>query len=143
MLARARLRLTGAPENVAAADPAVLRAAAAGGAVPRAVDDTRHRRRLHHGRRDRRVLGLAATPPWSRALGSDAELEYYAESEFTGYYSENPAAVFAGTVWTNNAWIAAQCVLFGITGIWPIMVLVQNAVGVGTAAAIMTRVRTR
>ena len=40
-------------------------------------------------------------------------------------------------MWTNNAWIAAQCVLFGITGIWPLMVLVQNAVGVGTAAAVM------
>jgi uncharacterized membrane protein SpoIIM required for sporulation len=40
-------------------------------------------------------------------------------------------------VWTNNAWIAAQCVLFGVTGFWPIMVLVQNAVGVGTAAAVM------
>ena len=45
--------------------------------------------------------------------------------------------MFAGTVWTNNAWIAAQCVLFGITGVWPLMVLVQNAVGVGTAAAVM------
>ena len=45
--------------------------------------------------------------------------------------------MFAGTVWTNNAWIAAQCVLFGITGIWPLMALVQNAVGVGTAAAVM------
>jgi uncharacterized membrane protein SpoIIM required for sporulation len=45
--------------------------------------------------------------------------------------------VFAGTVWTNNAWIAAQCVLFGITGFWPVMVLIQNAVGVGTAAAVM------
>ena len=44
---------------------------------------------------------------------------------------------FAGTVWTNNAWIAAQCVLFGVTGIWPLMVLVQNAIGVGTAAAVM------
>lgn len=70
-------------------------------------------------------------------LGTQADLEQYADESFTGYYSENPAAVFAGTVWTNNAWIAAQCVLFGVTGIWPLMVLVQNAVGVGTAAAVM------
>jgi uncharacterized membrane protein SpoIIM required for sporulation len=71
------------------------------------------------------------------ALGDQADLQYYAEEEFTSYYTENPAAVFAGTVWTNNAWIAAQCVLFGITGIWPVMVLIQNAVGIGTAAAVM------
>jgi uncharacterized membrane protein SpoIIM required for sporulation len=80
---------------------------------------------------------VSRDPALVAALGDQASLEYYAEEEFTAYYSENPAAVFAGTVWTNNAWIAAQCVLFGITGIWPIMVLVQNAVSVGMAAAVM------
>ncbi|WP_396642992.1 stage II sporulation protein M [Microbacterium sp.] len=80
---------------------------------------------------------VAGDPALVAALGDRAGLQYYAEEEFTSYYSENPAAVFAGTVWTNNAWIAAQCVLFGITGFWPVMVLIQNAVGVGTAAAVM------
>jgi uncharacterized membrane protein SpoIIM required for sporulation len=80
---------------------------------------------------------IASNPAAVAALGDRADLEYYAEEQFTAYYSENPAAVFAGTVWTNNAWIAAQCVLFGITGIWPLLVLVQNAVGIGTAAAVM------
>lgn len=80
---------------------------------------------------------VARDPALVAVLGDRAGLQYYAEQEFTSYYSENPAAVFAGTVWTNNAWIAAQCVLFGITGFWPVMVLIQNAVGVGTAAAVM------
>lgn len=80
---------------------------------------------------------VAGDPALVAALGDRAGLQYYADEEFTSYYSENPAAVFAGTVWTNNAWIAAQCVLFGITGFWPVMVLIQNAVGVGTAAAVM------
>jgi uncharacterized membrane protein SpoIIM required for sporulation len=40
-------------------------------------------------------------------------------------------------VWTNNAWIAAQCVLFGVTGIWPIYVIAQNAFGLGVSAAVM------
>lgn len=80
---------------------------------------------------------VANDPALVAALGDRASLQYYADEEFTNYYSENPAAVFAGTVWTNNAWIAAQCVLFGITGFWPVMVLIQNAVGVGTAAAVM------
>ncbi|GAA3768188.1 stage II sporulation protein M [Microbacterium kribbense] len=71
------------------------------------------------------------------ALGSKADLQYYAEHSFTDYYRENPAAVFAGTVWSNNAWIAVQCVLFGISGFWPLYVVMQNAVGVGTAGAVM------
>ncbi len=83
------------------------------------------------------AVWIAGDPAAVAALGDRAELEYYAEEAFTAYYSENPAAVFAGTVWTNNAWIAAQCVVFGITGLWPVMVLMQNAVGIGTAAAVM------
>jgi uncharacterized membrane protein SpoIIM required for sporulation len=80
---------------------------------------------------------IASSPAALAALGDEADLQAYAEDSFTSYYSENPAAVFAGTVWTNNAWIAAQCVVFGITGFWPLMVVMQNAVGVGTAAAVM------
>lgn len=136
MLGRARLRLTGAPENVmrqiprffALQLPAALYrvrwttlAIAAGFVVVATVV----------------ALWISGDPALVASLGSQAQLERYAEDEFTEYYSENPAAVFAGTVWTNNAWIAAQCVLFGITGVWPVMVLVQNAVGVGTAAAVM------
>ncbi|MFV0374949.1 stage II sporulation protein M [Microbacterium sp.] len=71
------------------------------------------------------------------ALAPQAQLEHYADTEFAEYYSENPAAVFAGTVWTNNAWIAAQCVMFGITGVWPLMVIMQNAVGIGTAGGVL------
>ncbi|WP_344068197.1 stage II sporulation protein M [Microbacterium sediminicola] len=80
---------------------------------------------------------ISTDPVLLAALGSDADLRYYAENQFADYYSENPAAVFAGTVWTNNAWIAAQSVLFGITGFWPVMVLIQNAVTTGTAAAVL------
>ena len=136
MLARARLRLTGGPENVLRQIPRFFALQ-----LPAA---------LYRLRWTTLVIALAFIVVASvvafwisgdaaliATLGSEAQLSYYAEEQFTGYYSENPAAVFAGTVWTNNAWIAAQCVLFGITGIWPLMVLVQNAMGVGTAAAVM------
>jgi uncharacterized membrane protein SpoIIM required for sporulation len=83
------------------------------------------------------AVWTAANPAVLATLGPKADLQYYAEHDFTQYYSENPAAEFAGQVWTNNAWIAAQCVIFGITGIWPLMVLIQNAVGIGQAAAIL------
>lgn len=80
---------------------------------------------------------VAATPAAMTAMGSEAELEQYAEEAFEAYYSNYPAPDFAAQVWTNNAWIAAQCIGLGITGIFPLYVLYQNAVGVGGAGAIM------
>ncbi|WP_243226157.1 stage II sporulation protein M [Microbacterium sp. CIAB417] len=80
---------------------------------------------------------ISADPSLVATLGEPDFLEAYAEEEFTQYYTENPAAVFAGMVWTNNAWLAAQCVLFGVTGIWPVYILVQNAVGLGVSGAVM------
>lgn len=136
MLARARLRLTGAPENVLRKVPRFfalqlpaalyrLRWATLVIAVGFVLVGTVV------------ALWVSGDDALVAALGSRWQLEQYAESDFIDYYSENHPAAFAGTVWSNNAWIALQCVLFGITGFWPIMVLVQNAVGVGTAAAVM------
>lgn len=80
---------------------------------------------------------VASSPDVIRALGSDAQIRQYVEQDFVAYYSENPAASFAGAVWTNNAWIAAQSVAFGITGIWVPFVLYMNAFGVGVAGGMM------
>ncbi|GAA2176731.1 stage II sporulation protein M [Arthrobacter parietis] len=77
------------------------------------------------------------TPGVIAALGSDEEIRRYVEEDFVNYYSENPAASFAGLVWTNNAWIAVQAVAFGITGIWGPFILYQNAQGVGMAGGMM------
>ena len=71
------------------------------------------------------------------ALGTPSELQTIADETFANYYSEHPAASFTALVWTNNAWIAAQAVAFGITGFWPVMVLVQNAVHVGSIGGVM------
>lgn len=83
------------------------------------------------------AVWITGNPDVLRNLGSDANLRQYVEHTFIDYYSNNPAASFAGQVWTNNAWIAAQCIAFGITGLWVPYVIVQNAVGVGTAAGVM------
>ena len=136
ILARARLAFTGAPENVLRHIPRFFALQ-----LPAALYRVRWTTLIiaigFIAIGTVVALWVSADPALVASLGSRAQLQYYAENEFTDYYSENPAAVFAGTVWTNNAWIAAQCVLFGITGIWPLMVLIQNAVGVGTAAAVM------
>jgi uncharacterized membrane protein SpoIIM required for sporulation len=70
-------------------------------------------------------------------LGDDEQLRRLAEEDFVNYYSDNPAASFAGQVWTNNAWIAAQCIAFGITGVWVPYVVLNNASNLGLNAAVM------
>jgi uncharacterized membrane protein SpoIIM required for sporulation len=80
---------------------------------------------------------VATQPSAQAALGTPDELRQYAEEAFAAYYSDGPAPSFAAQVWTNNAWIAAQCVGLGITGIWPVFVLAQNAMAVGAAAGVM------
>lgn len=71
-----------------------------------------------------------------RAVASETAAAQYVDQDFINYYSENPAASFAGAVWTNNAWICAQAVALGITGVWVPMILFSNAQGVGVAAGI-------
>jgi uncharacterized membrane protein SpoIIM required for sporulation len=82
------------------------------------------------------ALWIGSSPEALRSVASDAAVRRYVEEDFIGYYSENPAASFAGMVWTNNAWISAQAVALGITGIWVPMILFSNAQGVGIAAGI-------
>jgi len=70
-------------------------------------------------------------------LGTDKQLAQVANEDFVGYYSANPAASFTGLVWTNNAFIAAQCIAFGIVGVFVPYVVFQNAQGLGLTAAVM------
>jgi uncharacterized membrane protein SpoIIM required for sporulation len=70
-------------------------------------------------------------------LGSPARLEQYATQEFVGYYDANSEAGFTAQVWTNNAWLAAQCIMFGIFGVWTPVVLLQTGSSLGISAAVM------
>lgn len=82
-------------------------------------------------------LWMSSDPRLIAALGPRDFLQQYAEQDFVAYYSESSEAAFAGQVWTNNAWLAAQCVLLGITGLWVPYVLFMNAQGLGVSGAIM------
>lgn len=81
------------------------------------------------------ALWISSDPAIIATAGDRDALREYAENEFTDYY--NPAATFAGMVWTNNAWICAQVIALGVTGIFPVAALMQNAVGLGQSAAIL------
>lgn len=135
ILAAARLRLTGAPSNVIAQ---------AGRFFTRQLPAALYR--IRWTTLIIAVLFLAvwvitaawivSDPDHLAALGEPEFLKQYAEEDFVDYYA--PTASFAGMVWTNNAWLAMQGVLFGVTGIWPVWMLMQNAIGLGVATAVMT-----
>ncbi|MCD4849794.1 stage II sporulation protein M [Arthrobacter sp. AK01] len=82
------------------------------------------------------ALWIGTSPDALRAVASDAKVQQYVEEDFIDYYSENPAASFAGAVWTNNAWISAQAVAFGVTGFWVPFILFMNAQSLGVAAGL-------
>jgi len=75
--------------------------------------------------------------PAAQAALDSPEARDLVNSKFSDYYSEHPAAAFAAKVWTNNAWVSAECVAFGITGVLVVLVLFQNAVNLGAAAGLL------
>ena len=60
-----------------------------------------------------------------------------AEAEFASYYTEYDNTSFAASVWTNNAWLAVQCVVFGITGVFPLILMYNTVIQLGVAGAVM------
>ncbi|TFC49787.1 stage II sporulation protein M [Cryobacterium sp. TMT1-21] len=83
------------------------------------------------------AMWVSGDPQVLANIGSDAQLQKLVNEDFVNYYSENPAASFTGQVWTNNAWIAAQCIAFGILGVYVPYIVLQNAQNVGITAAVM------
>lgn len=83
------------------------------------------------------MVYFALNPVQISQLGPHEYLRNYADEAFAAYYREYPGADFGAMVWTNNAWLALQAVGGGITGIFPVYVLLQNAVAVGQAGAIL------
>ncbi|MDC4232667.1 stage II sporulation protein M [Actinomyces sp. B33] len=77
------------------------------------------------------------TPGVLASMGSPESLKNYAHTDFVAYYHQDTNAEFGLSVWANNAWIALQCVGGGITGVYPLYVLMRNAVSLGTSAAVV------
>lgn len=80
---------------------------------------------------------VVTSPEAQASLLGDEETRRLVEVDFANYYSESPPASFAAQVWTNNAWIAVQSVLLGVSGFWPVWVLLQNAVNIGFVGGVM------
>jgi uncharacterized membrane protein SpoIIM required for sporulation len=86
------------------------------------------------------VIGwwVARSPQVQGALLPRAQVRDLVNHQFQHYYSQYPATSFAAKVWTNNAWVAAQALIFGILlGLPTLWVLFSNAANVGVAGALM------
>ena len=78
---------------------------------------------------------IARSPAVQGALLPPAEARSLVQRQFQGYYTASPASAFAAQVWTNNVWVAAQSLTFGILlGIPTLLVLLANAVNLGVNA---------
>lgn len=86
------------------------------------------------------VMGawVAANPDVQATIGSPDEIAQLVDHDFADYYSEHPAASFASQVWTNNAWVAAQTIIYSVLLGLPIpYVLYSNAANVGISGGLM------
>jgi uncharacterized membrane protein SpoIIM required for sporulation len=80
---------------------------------------------------------LGSRPELVSKLASQSELKDLVEKDFADYYSAHPAQDFAAQVWTNNALLAALCLVSGVLIVPVFYLLAQNAVGVGVTGAVM------
>ena len=82
---------------------------------------------------------LMSNPDVMSQLGTPEHLKYYAQSAFVEYYHQDTNAEFGLSVWANNAWIALVGVATGITGVYPLKILWDNATSLGTSTAVAAR----
>jgi uncharacterized membrane protein SpoIIM required for sporulation len=81
---------------------------------------------------------VANNPDVQAAVGTPEEIDQLVNHSFAAYYSAHPAGSFALQVWTNNAWMAAQCIAFAVVLGLPIpFVLFVNAANVGVIGGLM------
>ncbi len=81
---------------------------------------------------------VARSPRVQAGIAAPVQIRQLVGHDFRGYYSQYAATSFAARVWTNNIWVAAQALVFGILlGIPTLIVLLQNAFNVGVDGGLM------
>ncbi|MBK1788975.1 stage II sporulation protein M [Prauserella cavernicola] len=80
---------------------------------------------------DERVRATIAAPEQIRAMTEPG-------GDYESYYSSGPAGSFAAQVWTNNAQVAAACLLLGVLLCVPVvLILWLNALNLGVGIGLM------
>ncbi|MDT7539665.1 MAG: hypothetical protein QOI82_3250 [Actinomycetota bacterium] len=81
---------------------------------------------------------IAHSPEAQLAVAPPETVKHLVEHDFKDYYSSAPAQDFTSRVFTNNVYVAAQEILFGVLlGLPVIYVLYGNALNVGVAGGLM------
>jgi uncharacterized membrane protein SpoIIM required for sporulation len=81
---------------------------------------------------------VASSPEAQLAVAPPETVKQLVEHDFADYYSSAPAQDFTSRVFTNNVYVAAQAILFGVLlGLPVFYVLYMNAVNVGIAGGLM------
>jgi uncharacterized membrane protein SpoIIM required for sporulation len=82
---------------------------------------------------------VANSPEIQATLGTPEEIRRLVGRDFADYYSQNPAASFAGQVWVNNAWVSLQVIASAVLLGVPIpYILLLNAGNAGAIGGLMT-----
>jgi uncharacterized membrane protein SpoIIM required for sporulation len=80
---------------------------------------------------------VAGNPDVQAGIGAPEQIRQLVEHDFEAYYSSSPGASFAAQVWTNNAWVAAICLVSGVFLVPVVWVLWSNTVNLGVSAGLM------
>jgi uncharacterized membrane protein SpoIIM required for sporulation len=84
------------------------------------------------------IIGyIAGHPAAAHAFLSDADIDRLVNTDFAGYYSQYQPQNFAFEVWTNNAWLSAQCLASGVLIVPVLYLLATNALNVGVTGGVM------
>ncbi|GAC66817.1 stage II sporulation protein M [Gordonia soli] len=83
------------------------------------------------------VWWMLEHPRIESSLASPAEIDQLVNNDFESYYSEYAASSFAFRVWTNNFWLSALCIAFGVFCIPVIYMIYSNVLNLAIVAAVM------
>ena len=81
---------------------------------------------------------VATGPGVAAAISTPEQTRQLVDQEFASYYSSHPAGSFAAQVWTNNALVAATCLITGVLLLPVLWALLQNVVNVAVVGGILT-----
>lgn len=137
LLANARIRMTGAPS---------LSWAEAGAFLARGVPAAMYRARwwaiavfgLYVVAATAATLYIYHTPGALDLVGPPELRQQIAEETFADYYTEFDSTSFAASVFSNNAFLTWQMIVFGITLVYPVILFVNTVVQLAVPAAVMT-----
>jgi uncharacterized membrane protein SpoIIM required for sporulation len=85
------------------------------------------------------VVGVwvAHSPDVQATIAAPAQVRQLVAHDFEDYYTSAPAGSFALKVATNNAWVTALSLAFGVLLLPVLWILWQNALNVGIAGGLM------